>query len=278
MKQPLFTPRPSSRAGFTLLEMLVCIGIVAILAAAGLAAYKGAVTRAAMTREIAAARSLITAYTLYSSENDGELMPVVDKRVSSVWFQPYNRNVTYFEAPHRYPFRLAPYFDYKLSGTIFVNENAKQIEKYFGRSGGMNDYGVSCFPAFGMNHYFVGGYVGLDGQLRYPNECLSRLPQATKTSLIVFASAGGTLGTTTVQGYSMVDPPRGKDRIWSSTPWEPGANAANYGCVAARYDGKAVVAFLNGSVKAMKIEDLRDMRLWSHNAAMQDDPNYTFTE
>jgi prepilin-type processing-associated H-X9-DG protein len=42
-----------------------------------------------------------------------------------------------------------------------------------------------------------------------------------------------------------------------------------------RHDSKAVVAFLDGSVRKMGINELRDMRLWSRNAAIADDPNYT---
>jgi prepilin-type processing-associated H-X9-DG protein len=41
-----------------------------------------------------------------------------------------------------------------------------------------------------------------------------------------------------------------------------------------RFDGKAVCAFLDGSVRVLSIDDLRDMRLWSKNAAINNDPNY----
>jgi prepilin-type processing-associated H-X9-DG protein len=51
-------------------------------------------------------------------------------------------------------------------------------------------------------------------------------------------------------------------------------NAANYGHVHGRYDGKAVCAFLDGSVRILSIEELRDMRLWSRKAALENNPNY----
>jgi prepilin-type processing-associated H-X9-DG protein len=56
--------------------------------------------------------------------------------------------------------------------------------------------------------------------------------------------------------------------------WTKDSDPGNYGYVAARFDGKAVAAFLDGSVRVMTLDDLRDMRLWSKNAAINNDPNY----
>jgi hypothetical protein len=48
----------------------------------------------------------------------------------------------------------------------------------------------------------------------------------------------------------------------------------DYGWVDFRYDGKAVAAFLDGTVRMCGPEELADMRLWTHAAIDANDPNY----
>ncbi|MCX6935895.1 MAG: hypothetical protein NTZ01_06875 [Verrucomicrobia bacterium] len=169
----------------------------------------------------------------------------------------------------RYPFRLAPYFNYQMEGTILVNRNEAQIIRQMGSSGTWYDYGLSAFPALGINRYLVGGRVGANGSIDYPAECIQTLAQ-TEKSVIVFISAG----ITEVDGYEYVTPPNGPRGQWSSANWTKDSDPGNYGYVAARFDGKAVAGFLDGSVRILSLEELRDMRLWSKNAALANDPNY----
>jgi hypothetical protein len=61
---------------------------------------------------------------------------------------------------------------------------------------------------------------------------------------------------------------------WSTAAWTQDAGAADYGNVDPRYNRKAVAVFLDGSIRLLDIEALRDMRLWSRNAADQDNANY----
>jgi hypothetical protein len=133
----------------------------------------------------------------------------------------------------------------------------------------MYDYGLSVFPAFGINRYLVGGRINSSGSVEYPSECIQKVAQAEK-SPIVFISAG----TTDVDGYEYVIPPNGPSGQWSAAKWTKDSDPGNYGYVAARFDGKAVAAFLDGSVRVMSLDDLRDMRFWSKNAAINNDPNY----
>ncbi len=183
-------------SGFTLVEMLVSIAIIAALAVMGTLGYAKVVDQGKMTQEISAARALIAAYNLYPQDNNGRLLPAIDKSAGSkgnpVWFEPEKRYISFAEAPHRYPFRLAPYFDYKLNGVILLNGAEKQIDEVFGKSGGMRDYGISMCPAFGLNHQFCGGYVEPSGALSYVStkEAATTQLQASH-SLIVFATAGG---------------------------------------------------------------------------------------
>ncbi len=63
--------------------------------------------------------------------------------------------------------------------------------------------------------------------------------------------------------------------MWSSVSWTLNAAASDYGNIDPRYDGKAICVFLDGSVRMLSIEELRDMRLWSANAKDEDNANYT---
>jgi hypothetical protein len=156
-----------------------------------------------------------------------------------------------------------------MDGTVLVNRNEAQIIKLMGSSGTMYDYGLSVFPAMGINRYLVGGSISPNGAVQYPEESIQSMSQSDK-SLIVFASAGNP----DIDGYEYITAPCGPGGQWSSAKWTKGVDAGNYGHVDGRFDGKAVCAFLDGSVRVLSIDDLRDMRLWSRNAALENNPNY----
>ena len=248
-------------AAFSLVEILVTTGIIAVLLAAGTGVYQKSLGKAKMTREMAAGRSLISAYLAAASDNDGKLMPGMDYTVNRVYFQPYDRDITTIHVPNRYPFRLAPYFDYRLEGVILVNQDRNKVK---------TDYNKSAFPSFGINYYLVGGQVNAGGQTLYPNECITRVAQAERP-ILVFASGGTGTGADYTAGYNILNFPKN----WSSTSYLEGADPGRNGNVDARFEGKALAVFLDGSVQLKSIEELSDMRLWCANAAIQDDRDYT---
>jgi len=258
------------KPGFTLVEMLVVIAVIGLLAGVSMGAYQKTMAKASLVTEVNAGKNLVQAYLNAAQENEGRYLAAYD---SSARNQPLmnakGRPLGMPEAKCRYPFRLAPYFNHQMDGTILVNRNEAQIIQIMGSSGTMYDYGLSVFPAFGINRYLVGGRVSSSGSIEYPSECIQTVAQAEK-SPIVFISAG----TTDVDGYEYVIPPNGPSGQWSMAKWTKDSDPGNYGYVAARFDGKAVAAFLDGSVRVMILDDLRDMRLWSKNAAINNDPNY----
>jgi type II secretory pathway pseudopilin PulG len=269
--------RHRSDAAFTLIELMSVVGISLVLLAVSVGAISKATSQGKMAREIGAGKNLLTAFHSYAADNDGRYLPGMDFTVSKVWFEPYNRDISMMHAANRYPFRLAPYFNYSLKGTVFVNDNEKQIARMAAPGSSMHDYVVSAFPAFGINYIFVGGCVtGAPGApaLQYANDCISRQGMADKSSLLVFASGGSTDGSIRVEGYNILTPPQVYASNWSQNSWSKGSDPALFGNVDARYDGKAVCVFLDGSVQLKTIEELRDMRLWSRAAAENDDPNY----
>ena len=262
--------RPYHSRGFTLVEMLVGIAILGLLVGVSGAAYQKAIGKASLATEVNAGKNLVQAYLFAAAENDGRCLAAYDSAAKNQnVLNAKGRPLGMAEAKCRYPFRLAPYFNHQMDGTILVNRNEAQIIQIMGSSGTMYDYGLSVFPAFGINRYLVGGRINSSGSVEYPSECIQKVAQAEK-SPIVFISAG----TTDVDGYEYVIPPNGPSGQWSAAKWTKDSDPGNYGYVAARFDGKAVAAFLDGSVRVMSLDDLRDMRLWSKNAAINNDPNY----
>ena len=261
---------PHLTAGFSLVELLVVVAILGLLGGVGGAAYQKAMAKTSLAAEVNAAKNLTQAYLLSASENGGRFLPAYDQTArSQTVLNAQGRPLSMSEAKIRYPFRLAPYFKYQMEGTILVNRNETQIARQLGTTGTMFDYGISVFPALGINRYLVGGSVNRSGVVEYPTEVIQFDGQAEK-SVVVFASAG----TEGIDGYEYVVPPNGPRGQWSGARWTPDADPSSYGHVSARFDGKAVAGFLDGSVRALSIDELRDMRLWSRNAALANDPTY----
>lgn len=258
----------SRHPGFSMVELLVSIAVIAVLGAASVGAVSGVLAKGAETREIAAGKTLITAYLLHASENNGRYLPSFDPTARDV-LNDKGAKITMTAITERYPFRLAPYFEYKLKGAILVNDNEKQIKK---QMSAMYDYGVSAFPAFGINRYLVGGLVDQNGNVLFPSECITRQSQAD-FPVIAFTSAG----TTGIDGYEYVKPPNVLAPQWASAPWVPNSDPGSFGSVRTRKSGKAVCVYLDGSIKQQTIDELRDMRFWSRNAALKNDPNYVLT-
>ena len=70
-------------------------------------------------------------------------------------------------------------------------------------------------------------------------------------------SSPQTSPTTLTWGYFVVRPPQ----LWAKTPPTP-LNRETYGRILPRHQQAASVLFVDGHVKAMKIEALRDPNLW----------------
>lgn len=258
------------RRGFTLVETLVVIVILAVLATICVT-VTNKVKRSAMTaRELNAAKNLTTALFSASQDNNGFFPYGVDGAASDISIEETDFRgvrVTGAEA-HRYPFRLAPYFGYKFEGITVLDAKMEKGLK------NKDAYMISLVPALGINTYGVGGYV----EVGEKNPIVGAIRQMSVAHaperMITFAAARLShqdLGTN-APGYHMVTPPKTPGGDWANTYSE--ADAGSWGNVDLRNGDKALVGFLDGSAGLLTKEQIKDMRYWNNQAAILDDPDH----
>ncbi len=258
------------KSGFSLLELLATVAILAIILGLVIPVTKMCLNKAAETRELSGARRAVEAWTLYAADNNGVILPgykndpATNARGQTIRF-PTNA---------RYVFRLAPYLNYALQGTLLVNKQARLRD----------DYSVSVAPSFGINLTFVGGDFGSGSDLQpteenfaaYGKFVATRLPEIhSPAKLIVFASARFSDPTSgTMEGYNAIKSPSFTSRRWPDR-YDEKKPYWDFGNVHLRHGGKAVCAMADGHVALLTYDELLDMRRWSNQAALAEDPNWT---
>jgi len=171
----------SSRSGgraFSLMELLVVLGITALLAALIFASLRGVRQAALRTQSSSTLRSLSIASASYATENNQQILPgaVSPQRVASLRLRSHNPvdhavrpNVAepeHAEDAGSYVLRLLPYLesgwsvlldDYR-SGEITAAASAAFDRGAFGPgTASGTDLVYSAVPAFGYNSTFLGG-------------------------------------------------------------------------------------------------------------------------
>ncbi len=265
-------------AGFTLVELLVVVAIIALLLAILLPALGSVRAQAARVREMAAANQLIVAYHAYSNDYNGALLPGVAQ------FEPRlldsRGGQLGEEIGRRYPWRIAPYVNDDLRALVIDKaryaEYAALPDVPDGRGG--YQYAFSNNPSFGINGMYLGGTgkagINAAGIVRLA----TRADQITHPArLLVFASARGgdhtgeANGPTIVPGHHLVLAPRlpVSDLLYQreSITWNDERPPDAYGHLDLRHDSKAVVANFDGHVEmlgltAREYTGLRDSRRW----------------
>ncbi|MFD2255158.1 type IV pilin protein [Luteolibacter algae] len=257
-------------SGFTLLELLVTTAIIATLAGISATGYLSLRQKARMVTEINAAKNLITAYLSYPSDHNGQVMPGYqsDPEVTDLDGRPLASPMN-----ARYPWRLAANAP-RIDGVMLFNGNETALDEQ------NSDYLVSVKPNLGINAVFLGGHFGSGSPLppsprlleAYGKFHLTHLAEAhAPEELIVFSSARSGKDS---PGYFEIRSPKLTRPIWSSTEFSEDSPASSHGFVDFRYDGKTVTACLAGNVQLMDEDEMRDMRHWSNQAAIENDPDF----
>jgi prepilin-type N-terminal cleavage/methylation domain-containing protein len=258
-------------AGFTLIEMLVTLVIVAALSTLTFVGLNCARHRARTAVELHAARNLITGYLNHAAENNGRVLAGYQTDPATTNLEG---KLLDFPVNARYPWRLASSVP-AVKGVLVFNGNESVLKET------NSDYLVSAEPNLGINATIVGGHFGSGSPLpptprivdAYGKFYLTHLAEADDPGkLIVFASARSGEGR---PGYYEVRPPRLTGPVWSSEAFADQSPASAHGFVDFRWRGKAVAAMLGGNVEMLDETQLRDMRRWSHQAARANDPDFT---
>lgn len=261
------------RPGFTLVEMLVTISLIAILGSLTYTGIQCARKKARTVVEINGARNLITGYLGYAAEHNGQVLAGYQTDPSATNLQG---KLLEFPINARYPWRLAPSVP-AVKGVLVFNGNESLLEMKD------SDYLVSAEPNLGLNATLVGGHFGSGSPLAptpriidaYGKFYLSHLAESDDPGkMIVFASARS---GERQPGYFEIRPPKLTGPVWSPGKFKDESPASAHGFIDFRWGGKAVTAMLGGNVELMDEARLRDMRRWSHQAARANDPEFTIS-
>ncbi len=267
---------------FSLTELVVVIGIVALLGCFAIGGIQKAYEATRRTREIHAARTLIIAFHRYATEHNGTFFNGNDNK-EDAWNLDGKKLSHMPPIATRYPWRLLPYVDGGLTDAILINQS---IDEARDGTGKFDDYSVSLLPSLAMNITYIGSereVLNKKGEvLGYNPHTVNRIEQVQNPNdLIVFVSGGAfdappddtTATPRKYHGYWYAKAPY--DTMTGSTwPDEADPRFPLLGNVHFRWDGKAVVASLSGSVSLLTPKQLRDMRRWANNAAVANDPNW----
>lgn len=288
---------PLRRLGaFTLVELLVAVSVIGMLMGVLLPALSGSYTRAKETVDANAQRQLLIGYAQFSAQRDDCLL------VGYYAQDPgYNLDDTLGGkvapglARQRYPWRLASFLDAGLRGAFLMGEQESFLDEVPKPNTSEREwwqYRVSALPSFGINAHFLGGYKvnkpglnpGKPGYVKAPSwKVVKTMSRVTNPSrCIAFGSARGedwdlkTGASKVAPGWYLIESPAvgdlgpfggGKLGPWDAAPYTDTAHPEKYGNIDARYRGRVLVGHVDAHVESLTPDQLRDMTLWSDEAA-----------
>jgi len=180
--------------GFTIVEMLVVVGVLALLLGLLLPALSGAQKKSQKLKELNALRQVGEAWFLYANASADRAVPgFLETEVQDDWrvsFEYRNRKLIPTEVAGPWTWRLLPYLDYSYEMVFGYQDDMNEMTFYDpswtepigvnvdvfnldAENGGPADYvdeaaAMALYPAFGYNAYYLGGWWEMVGaQPRY---------------------------------------------------------------------------------------------------------------
>jgi prepilin-type N-terminal cleavage/methylation domain-containing protein len=273
-------------AGFTLVELLVVVGIIAALIGILLPAMSRARKSANELRSLSALRQMLVGYTFYHQENRGAVLfghtPATINGAAVTVDDPASGQTFGFPVSDRYPWRLVK----QVSNVWAIIHSHDQVpplplQTDSASAAFLKAYTLSLDPTFGINSVYVGGDAAYDGFIGdRPNTGKHVVFKANEvrhsSQLIVFADSRCTNAASLAgKGYHLLTPPRAKGQWWTVVRHHaaPTNTSTIMGLPEGWFTSRVVVGFFDGHAEAMLPDDLQDMRLWANWA---DSPNYDY--
>ncbi len=282
-------------SAFTLMEVLVVLAIVALLMSVLLPGLGRARAAGKEVRGMSNLRQLLTAYTLYYTDNDGHVLyGYAPGSIGGKDIVIYDKASGYdFKGlpAQRYPWRISPYLS-DVWGVVYSHTKPppRPASADSESAAFLKAYRISVHPTFGINSAYVGGHdhflykgfvrTGATYQPNWGAHVVFRASEVRKPSgLLVFAdskSRGGGVEETD-EGLSYVSPPRANGHQWQVVDGKfKVLNGPGFlGLPEGRYSTRAITGFFDGHVERLLPEELDDMRLWANKAGRRD---YDFGE
>ena len=290
---------------FTIVEILVVVGIVALLLGMLLPALSGAQKRSAKHKELNAIRQIGLGWTLYANANNDKLLPgYLDYDVQLRWRvryeYPNHWDIPTGDLVGPWTWRLLPYLENDLPTVYgYADEMGYETVTLNPESTGATieemqvvARPIAFEPAFGYNAYYVGGWWTMDSGLprplffdaetdvngtMKPVNVLSRSVGTIRrpTQLVTFCSSSSLepgvyrkIAKTQPGSHLVVPAWLGMVEQWQ---WV-GALQVNVQTTApiGRYNGLAATLYADGHTGANKPDELTDMRKWIDVARTRD--------
>jgi len=166
---------------FTIVEILVVVGIIALLLGMLLPALSGALKRSSKHKELNTIRQIGLGWTLYANANNDKLLPgYLDFDVQQRWRvryeYPNHWDIPVGDLAGPWTWRLLPYLENDIA-TVHGYRDERGYETVTldpGETGATSDEmeifanPIAFEPGFGYNAYYVGGWWTMESGLARP--------------------------------------------------------------------------------------------------------------
>jgi prepilin-type N-terminal cleavage/methylation domain-containing protein/prepilin-type processing-associated H-X9-DG protein len=218
------------KSAFTLVELLVVIGIVAILAAISFPVYGWCIRQAQASVSGDYLHQLVAANWSYAAEHDSCFCPAQDQLNLTRWHGGRGDSGSAFDTTKGF---LSPYL-----GTSGMVQRDPLFTDYIKGSGSWEDGS----GGFGYNEIYIGGTP----QNNYQG--ISTLKVKHPSSTVMFGTTAFAMGDNQLQEYPFCEPPQWVDSNGNlAGSMQPSLDF--------RANGKALVGWCDGHVTAEKMND-----------------------